>query len=302
MQKDLSAVVLDPRLSPAAARLVLDVARRGSGEHEIPFSHFKSLTCAGEKVTRSALKLAEERRWISRRPGGQGKHDCFEFTPAESATLIATESGITPAESATLTVDASENYPGQKSTPNDITPANNAALSSRARVSPVRAVSEEASKLDSEPPVVPLSAEAEKFLDEQSEKFNGCRGALRDYLQERVHPRRQSAYLHSLACYIDDSQVVFRWPDGGRVPIERRTPIVSTALNELRAHGERDVQPPMKPMKWPNGDVRNLKTKISILIKQEWEHGKRKPDTNGRGAPRKGEGEEGGAGDYDHLG
>jgi len=107
-----------------------------------------------------------------------------------------------------------------------------------------------------------LDPKADEAIERHGEKLAGCRGALRDYLAQRVHPPRQYAYVQKIAGWLDGlDPSVFRLPDGTTLPADGRTGLLADALNDLAASDERC-------MKRPAGDPANLRTKISVLLAQ----------------------------------
>jgi hypothetical protein len=279
--KELLQVVLDTRLSCEARVLVQYVASRGDGPHEISAAEFsRALNQAGEKAVRRAVQDATEVGWITRTEGGRGHSPQFEFTP-DSPALSAGVNADSPAVSAGLKPDspaetAHLNGSGRHPATTD-SPAQNANLSdSPAQIAGLNGG--QARKLGEpldgrmdggNPPVVPpsgLSSRVVETFRQHAEILAGTRKALRDYLVARDLPEtRQVAYIQRLVCGLEDG-TLFRRPDGSSVPPAERTAIVASALNELLQHGEQKTAlEGLRPMKWPDGDFRNLQTKIQIL-------------------------------------
>lgn len=97
---DVLAVITDTRLTPEARSVVLYVAARGAGTHEISHREFaRLLHNRGEKALRAAIQDAAD-LWLRRTPGGRGHHDRYEFRVAHRDNL--TDS---PAPTATLSAD-----------------------------------------------------------------------------------------------------------------------------------------------------------------------------------------------------
>jgi hypothetical protein len=126
-------------------------------------------------------------------------------------------------------------------------------------------------EVDNTPSIISPSAldeRAAEAIGQHSALLTGCRGALRDYLTARVQPAQQYAYVQRLATALNG--MGFRWNPlglgGGPIPEAERPGLVAAALNELLATGERKAE---QPMKWPDGDPRNLFTKLEILAKQQ---------------------------------
>jgi hypothetical protein len=93
------------------------------------------------------------------------------------------------------------------------------------------------------------------------ERMNGCRGALTDYLAARVPPERHYAYVQTLASWLANPNCCFATAGGGLLPEGDRHRFLALALNELGASDE-------TPYRAPPGDPRNLKTKLSVLIRE----------------------------------
>lgn len=87
--KQIGSVVTDARLTPDAVRIILHVALKGEGEHEIPFDEFSQLLEeAGEKRIRKALDRAERLGYLSRAPfGGRGHHGRYSVSTPQEAVL-----------------------------------------------------------------------------------------------------------------------------------------------------------------------------------------------------------------------
>jgi len=118
--------------------------------------------------------------------------------------------------------------------------------------------------VEEEPPIVPLSPQAERAITEAGDKLEGCRGALRDYLRQRVPPDRQFGYVMSVVGWLNGiSPGTWRLPDGSNLPPDQQTAALADALNDLAASKE-------SSMKRPVGDPANLRTKINVLLKQGW--------------------------------
>ena len=91
----------------------------------------------------------------------------------------------------------------------------------------------------------------------ESEKLTGCRDSLREYLADRVQESHQYAYVMTVLAWIAGrDKSVWMTPDGGSVPPEERTELLSAAVNELGATDE------AKKFRGDPGDPANLKSKI----------------------------------------
>lgn len=231
MDAQVAEMMMDARLSSDARVIGFFIANRGPGAHEISREEFGDVITndAGRDRVRRALAQLERLAWVTRRPGGRGHFDTFEFSGLEFRGLK-----IKPPE-----------------TPS---PKTDSRLEPRP-LSPIGSSTQD----DNNPLISPL---AEKALEQHDEKLGGCRGAIRDYLTVLPVGRRQAAYVQTVAAYLDDiDPSVWRLPSGGWLPKPDRTAVLAVALNELAAGDE-------KMMKRPVGDPANLKTKINILLKQ----------------------------------
>lgn len=289
---ELFSVAADPRLTSDSVRIVLHFAQRGPGPHEYNLDELRELLNeAGEKVVRRALQRAERHGYLIRKRGGRQHTDTFSvnLTPAKTAGLNSGAEPNTPAALDRLC----DHLDKPNRPPYRLTPAKTAGLIEphTRETSPLQ----HARELDStEPPVVPLSERADAAIAKHEPVLRGCRDALRDYLAARVRAERQSAYVYALACWFDDPHSHFCTPEGGVLHERLRPKVVALALNELLQHGEQQTAlKGMRPMARPDGDIRNLHTKIEILIKQRWEREHRqrgnRDDGGGTGSAQRGE-------------
>jgi hypothetical protein len=115
---------------------------------------------------------------------------------------------------------------------------------------------------EGEPPIIPLSTDAERALRQHSDLLTGCRGALRDYLRQCVAPEKQYAYVQTVAGWLNDLEPVFRLPDGSSLHDRgERTKALGNALNLLAASEERMMTRPI-------GDPDNLRTKLNVQLRK----------------------------------
>ena len=283
--RELLQVALDTRLSCEARVLVQYVAAKGDGVHEIGHAELsRVLNQASEKVIRRAVLDAREVGWINWIRGGRGHFPTYAFrspTGTDNPSNLAGLNADNPAFSAGLSQDnppdsagLSGDNPNETRTdnmPTGATLSDNPAKMGTLNGGQARKLGEPllVGRKDEgrEPPVVPLADRVIETFRQHAEILAGTRKALRDYLVARALPaNRQVAYIHRLVCGLQDGQP-FRRPDGSMVPPGERTAIVASALNELLQHGEqKTAMPGMRPMKWPDGDFRNLWTKLQILV------------------------------------
>ena len=226
-------IVRDTRLSSDARIVALEVHLREGDQHEISFDEWSMLLGqAGNHRIRRALKQSELAGWIDRTPGGGGHSDSFASSLPESTTLRGDSRG-----------------------------EEQVVLSQEGEVAGGAGAAREA-----EPELHPR---AQALLERKESPLNGCRGALRDYLDLRVDPDRQYAYIRTLVGWFEGMDPsIWRKPNGRPVDTDRRTSIVADALNDLAASDE-------DQMKRPAGDPANLRTKIQVRIAQrEDPHGR----------------------------
>ena len=250
----LSAMVADTRLSPGALRLVLDVALRGSGEHEIPLNHFSALlNHPGEKKLRAELQLAADFRYLDRRHGGRGHHDSYQFNPAVSAGLNADSPAVSAGLNDQPTTDkvalgAGLSAPSREGAPG---PARGRADFRRDTT---------AGAGGAEPPIIPLSEAISQMINNYGDLLHGCRDALRDYLAQRVPLAKRAAYVHTIAAWLNDQHDVWRCGDGSILAPQFRTQKLGQVLNELAASDERSMRRTL-------GDPGNLRMKLGIRLR-----------------------------------
>lgn len=262
----------DSRLSSDARLLGLYIESLGDGEHELARDELGDVLTNGwsrERVQRAVAQL-ERWRWVTRKKGGRGHFDVFIFSQTCSELSDSESRQLKDSDSKSLPLRADSD-------------------SESLQLKPL----EGREKVEEETPISPF---AEKALEQHSEKLAGCRGALRDYLACLPVGRRQAAYVQTIAAYMDDiDPSVWRLQSGGWLAKEHRPDVLAVALNELAAGDE-------KMMKRPLGDPGNLKTKISILLQQREDNGKRHSQGD-RKSQRAGNGSRAGNGPskYSHL-
>lgn len=208
------------------------------------------LTQAGRERVQRALRQAELSGWIDRRPGGRGHSDTFEFRDRQSRPVKNTDR-----QSRQLSTDRDR----QSRQLNGIGDGGAAAYEG---VGGVAGDEIDAVAVDGGAHARAVTEHARRAMEQHGEKLSGFRSALEDYLADHVPPEKQRAYVHTVACWVDDPAAAFKRPDGTTVANHaEQAAILAEALNELAAGDE-------GRMKWPTGDVRNLKTKVGVIIQQ----------------------------------
>ena len=197
----IAAIVADPRLTPDAVRLILYVALRGDGEHEIESETLRILLrCSGQGPVRTAVKRASHAGYLSWRQGGRSHANRYRYLAPE-------------AELCTHTAASNARY-----------------------ASPV----EEEGGEDSPLKPRRLAPEAKEAIEALADQLNGCEGALQDYLGARVDPDRQCPYVRTVASWLADPDTHFRLRNGEVVPPPKRTKVLAEAIHELHATDERE--------------------------------------------------------------
>lgn len=162
--QQVADIVNDPRLTPDAVRLVLAVATRSEGPHEIETDDMRMLLgCKSERPIYNARERATRHGYIRWQQGGRGRSIVYEYIgPRYEAKAKTSDTG-----------------------PN------------QARVDDDEVVEPPVV------PLWPLSPEAEAAIERHATLLTGCRDALRDYLRRRVPSPRQSAYVNDIAAKIN---------------------------------------------------------------------------------------------------
>jgi hypothetical protein len=271
--KELGAIMTDLRLTPNARCIVAFVYMKGDGEHEIAFEEFAGTLCHPSRgKVQEAVRLATKVGYLKRREGGRGHGALYCISRTHDGLLSAFSSppdGLVKDGAEDTGMDLGDRQDGTY--PNSRPPAqllNGPHTCEQAEPLVGR------KDVRKEPPVVPLSIQAEDAFAAHADRLTGLRGSLRDYLVARLsgNPTSQAAYVHRVVTMLDDPGAYFRGPDGELVPEPDRPKVIAQALNELLQHGEqRTILPGMERMKWPDGDSRNLRTKIRILIQQRYD-------------------------------
>lgn len=238
-------IVADPNLTPDAVRLALYVASLGEGEHEIPANKLQSLLrCRGNKPVYAARAILADEGILDWRAGGNSHSTRYRLVVSQGD-------------------QSADRSPPRATNPAPIEDEGDDAIT----------------------PVVPLlvvSAETDAAIEQHAERLAGCRGALRDYLRKRVHPDRQTSYVHDVAGKLGGLGFTWRNQDGRPVPKDEWPGLFAAALNELAATDEETEY------RYPPGDPRNVRTKLGILVGQ-WGREPRKQQqatgTDGRPPP-----------------
>lgn len=276
MTQDQLALLADARISSDARLLVMLVMLMGEGWHEVEHATFRALLTGGpsNETVRRHLRAAEAAGWIERKAGGRGHATSYRFLPRGERSWQFRDALVCALPDKALRgVALSEFSPTTQSA--YAPPVVRSTMVGSSTMEKSRAPARE------DPGVSDQAAEAMAGRDGD---LNGCRGALRDYLETSVPTSRQYGYVQTLVTWLDGiDRSVFQLPDGGQLPADKRTGYLALALNELMAGDE-------SQMKRPVGDPGNLKTKLNILLKQRSYDGGSKRRNGGTGTgPARGE-------------
>ena len=270
--EQLLTVVTDPRLTPEALRVILyvDTLGRAGQEHDVKGEDLAILLHGGEKPVRAAIARAVHCGYLAARHGGRAGHKLTLLERARADRNHSPAGAISSDHtSGALRNDAPQGgIPSGKPLPEgrDSAETTPPGEGFRDRGGDYRGGSRREEEVVRENPTsFHLDPRAREALDQHVDKLAGCRGALVDYLQLRVQPQNQRGFVQSIATWLDQPLAYFRQPDSTAVPTELRTARIAAALNELAA-GDSEMG-----MRAPMGDVRNLKTKLDIVIRQAWE-------------------------------
>lgn len=273
----LTALLKDSRLSDGARVIAcwLDLQEPGEDGY-VPMAYASLAQLlhgipSTETVGRH-VRMLEALRWVERRPGGRGQPDRFRLAPEETTGL---NGNLAPTSSRDLNLAPTSEPPLNTDSPH-LEPGAIALMGGRGEAGRKTMEVAGSSSAPAREAGFPLSEKATELIAESGDRFKGFRGTLTDYLQARVRTDRQPWYVRTLQAWVNGTdQSVFRLENGDRVPDPEIPGMLASALNELLATGEKDSLP--KPMKWPDGDIRNLKTKLSVLCRQRGDYARPAP-------------------------
>lgn len=241
-------LIQDARLSREARLMGLYIAGEGDDWTEVSTEDWQRLLGrsqqGGTPTRRTISHYASELvtwGWIEKKPGGAGSPR-YRFLPGSQSHTEALRSSQRHAErnGSVAPRDTQDPATGPPDTP-------------KASPPPLATTSSSAS----------VAREAEEAIERFADALAGCRGALRDYLLERVPPDRQLAYVQTLVGTIQGTDE-WAWTDGtgSKVPPDERPTVVAGCLNELRLGDEVGQYFPQPP-----GGFKNLRSKIRYKAK-----------------------------------
>ena len=292
-RKALHDLVTDPSLSPDALRIVLYVHSLGPGPHPVSTQILESLVqTRTNRVRQRAMNLAVGSGWLLRKPGGWGSTSIMEFTeraestpsvdpnqasldlastmPDDAASALSggkLDSGARPdsAESTlSLSPDSAESTPSEA-----LTVLDQHAQRTRARVE--LGVVGDGSSSTKAREKQPLDGEVE--IELRGETWKGMRGALRDYLTDRVPPDSQLYYMMTVQTWLQGAPSA---PKGLlQLPVKRQHLLVASALNELLQMPAAEEPHQFRSARGRSGETHVLRTKIEYLIRRGPSDGQR---------------------------
>lgn len=258
MEDRVARMLLDNSLSDTARVLGVWIASWGEELREVSPDEFARIAHGWPSPDTIARHIRQLRvaGYIEQKAGGRGHSDRFRFR------LSTAIQGVSK--------DRTESEPGSICGI-DATNDPDVSLSTDTQGGPklwvgVGGVTDDVEEGE-EPPVVPhrpepaLSIDAERALAEHGELLAGCRGALRDYLRQRVPLERQFGYVMTVVGWRNGISKAFRKPDGTSALASEQNAILADALNDLAASDEAQMSRPL-------GDPANLRTKINVLLRQ----------------------------------
>lgn len=281
----VETLLADNRLSEAARILgvwILSQPSDAGGWVEVRFEDVRGLLYGfpSDETIGKHLRMLRGAKWAERRPGGRGHADRYRIiAPTRGrANDLGADSGRPIPEIAPTRGRAKSDSPDEET--------------GYGGVGGAAAENLDAAAADADGAGARETERAREVIDRNEEKLAGCRSALRDYLEHYVPPRKRAHYAWGLIGYMDNPARAFKRPDGRTVADHtKQAEIIAEALNELGAGGE-------DRMKWPVGDIRNLKTKIGVIIQQETDgfqrskrndSGRSGANTGGASGPPRGE-------------
>lgn len=255
MRPDQLALLEDARVSREARLMGLYLSRFPGEELEVSTEDWQRLLGKGPRGYPKRQSIAGHAQelelldYIERRPGGAGSPRYRYRLPTPQGTVE--RSTVPPGDGKHLTPTVPPGD-GSHSTvpPGDILASPQGTVEASPPPPP-----------NPPPPPPPLAPMAEEAIGRE-EDLAGCRGALRDYLRQRVEPENQHGYAMTVLGWIQGTHEA-TWADGhGNHLREDRAAVIADALNQLRAGDEVGPYFPGPP-----GDIRNLQKKVRYLVR-----------------------------------
>jgi len=280
LNADLEKLATDLRIISDARSVVIFVATRGKGKHEIPFDTFSEILDHGGRVrVRRALASAVKHGWLQRTPGGWGRSDFYEFVPPDRGspgdlTVEAPRgspsdpTGDDPMGSPSAPTGPSEYLQAPEENP--VRSFNDPTGAPRGSRGDPSVVEEEEGVRRGSPPVVPPAHALDKRVSQALDDpiWAGCRSAMQDYFRERVETSRQHGYLRTVQTWVEHGT----GPRGfGPLAPGDRKKLIATSLNELLSESER-TERMYASSRGHLGQIRTLQTKLEVAVKRSAPH------------------------------
>lgn len=250
---DQLALLADSRL-PAASRIIgLILSLGDSAGLEFGREDVRSFLGASDPSSddtiRRLMRSLEATGWVARTPGGRDHSDTLRILEAhECGSNASIRVGMGAALSDRV---------GTGAALNSFRVGTGAALSPPSTTTPVPSPSARVR----EGVENSVSREAEAAIDRADEMLAGCRGALRDYLRQRVEDRHQHGYVQRLVTSLQGADE-WMWKDRrGQTLTDGRARVLAAAFNELSACDEVGKHFPDAP-----GGFGNLRSKVRYLV------------------------------------
>lgn len=280
----LEAVAADTRLSDRSFRLFVHIVFAKPDDDGFVFFARDDMSRSlhgfpGKDSTAYAVRELVISQYVERRPGGRGNPDSYRV--AESlrvgSSRLYNQLRVGSSRLYVSETDHLESAPADSKSrkePSETVASPVAAARSRRtrrRVDADRDASRRAGTrvaeasarddvVDEEDVITSfpqkLSTETiEDAIGQHAELLHGCRGALRDYCRKRVPAADQYAYVQTLAGWLDGTEPNLF----GKLEPRAKVKLLASALNDLAASDE-------DRMKGAPGSIRNLRTKLAILL------------------------------------
>ena len=278
----LGKIALDLRLDSAAAHVVIIVAGKGRGEHEIDRAEwFRRLRTTTPLKLRHAIGLAVDCGWIRETKGGGGRPNRYEFI-GESDQQDSSHSEDAQTSRIPHTLSKSDQQDSYHSDPesgsdkqdfshseSDKQDSSHSDPSDKQDSSHsgvrVVVVEEEGSR---DPPIVPpngFELDTRTALVLEEDEFDGFRSALTDYLKARVEPSRQWGYINSVRTWFAGGPTA---PRGfGQCDREKQGLALAGAFNEFLQESPLDERKGYKSARGKVGDIATLRSKVEYHLR-----------------------------------
>lgn len=233
-------VVSDPRLNSDSKAIVLFVAGRGKGKHEISGTKIlEILNHCGERKKAHAIRLAMEAGWLSRTKGGWGSPDSFQFNDLTvSSNNVETEVATVPAFSEVNAKKVDTTRTGNKE-----------------------------ERESSSCSYIGHDLSEKVGVELAKAEWNGFRNSLKDYFKNRVPTENQWGYLMTVRTWFQGSTAA---PKGfGKLTNAQQCLLMASAVNELLAHSPTEEKLAYRSSQGLPGNTSTLRSKIEYHIRRQ---------------------------------